>query len=225
MLLFLSIGLRYSCHQHAAPRHRLAASSSVTCERWQYCRAERSLPPMSAEERRSLRNDLVMHGLRVPIIRRAGMVLDGWYRYQLCIEESIEPRFEDYADDDPFGLVRSLNLSRRHLTLAQKKEVAKHIFEREPGRSDRSVGEELGLSHTTVAKVREEVDAEPNGQNGHKDSSAATPVASNSQNGNKKDVRVECDGDHHARISQDRSQARSVLSAGKETPRPAGHFR
>src|SRR5499427_8850419 len=134
-------------------------------------------------------------------------------------------RFEDYAGKDPFGFVRSLNLSRRHLTLAQKKEVAKHIFEREPGRSDRSVGEELGLSHTTVAKVREEVDAEPNGQNGHKDSSAATPVASNSQNGNKKDVRVECDGDHHARISQDRSQARSVLSAGKETPRPAGHFR
>src|SRR5215469_5192250 len=158
MLLFLSIGLRYSCHQHAAPRPRLAASSSVTCERWQYCRDERSLPPMSAEERRSLRNDLVMHGLRVPIIRRAGMVLEGWYRYQLCIEESIEPRFEDYADDDPFGLVRSLNLSRRHLTLAQKKEVAKHIFEREPGRTANSVAQEVGLSQPTAQKVQDSVE-------------------------------------------------------------------
>jgi hypothetical protein len=68
---------------------------------------------------------------------------------------------------DPFGLVRSLNLSRRHLTLVQKKEVAMHIFEREPARSDRSVGKELGLHHTTVAKVREEADAESNGYFSH----------------------------------------------------------
>ena len=115
------------------------------------------LPPMSAEERRPLRNDLVMHGLRVPIIRHAGMVLEGWYRYQLCIEESIEPRFEDYADDDPFGLVRSLNLSRRHLTLAQKKEVAKHIFEREPGRTANSVAQEVGLAPHTAQKVQDNI--------------------------------------------------------------------
>jgi len=109
----------------------------------------------------------------VPIIRHAGMVLDGWYRYQLCIEESIEPRYEDYADEDPFGFVRSLNLSRRHMTLAQKKEVAKHIFEREPGRTDNSIAKEIGLSPTTVARVREE--AEPNFQNGNKEEVVAEP--------------------------------------------------
>jgi len=51
------------------------------------------------------------------------------------------------------------------LTLAQKKEVAKHIFEREPGRTDRSIAKEIGLSPSTVASVREEV--ESNVQNGH----------------------------------------------------------
>jgi hypothetical protein len=125
------------------------------------------IPPMSAEERSSLRNDLVVNGLRVPIMPYEGQILDGWHRYELCIEENIEPRFYDYEGEDPFGLVRSLNLSRRHLTLAQKKEVAKHIFEREPGRSDRSVGEELGLSHHTVARAREE--AESNWQNANKE--------------------------------------------------------
>jgi hypothetical protein len=106
------------------------------------------LPPMLPEERSSLRNDLVVNGLRVPIVRYEGKILDGWHRYELCVEENIEPRFEEYTGDDPFGFVRSLNLSRRHLTLAQKKEVAKHIFEREPGRTDNSIAKEIGLIST-----------------------------------------------------------------------------
>src|SRR5262249_14967491 len=130
------------------------------------------LPPMSPEEYYSLRNDLVVHGLRVPILRYEGQILDGWHRYQLCIEEKIELRFEDYAGEDPFGFVRSLNLSRRHLTLAQKKEVAKHIFEREPGRSDNSIAKEIGLSHTTVTKMREEA-GDSYCQNGNKNAEVA----------------------------------------------------
>src|SRR5262252_9677766 len=81
-------------------------------------------------------------------------------------------RFEDYAGKDPFGLVRSLNLSRRHLALAQKKEVAKHIFEREPGRSDNSIAKEIGLSHTTVTKMREEA-GDSYCQNGNKNAEVA----------------------------------------------------
>src|SRR5262252_1609345 len=68
-------------------------------------------------------------------------------------------RFEEYAGNDPFGFVRSLNLSRRHLTLAQKKEVARHIFEREPGRTPNSVAEEVGISPPTAQKVQAEVEA------------------------------------------------------------------
>src|SRR5215471_7752962 len=116
------------------------------------------VPAMSADERTSLRNDLVINGLRVPIVLYEGKILDGWHRYQLCIEEKLNVYFEEYAGNDPFGLVRSFNLSRRHLTLEQKREIAKHIFEREPGRSDNSIAKEIGLSHTTVAKVREEVE-------------------------------------------------------------------
>jgi len=43
--------------------------------------------------------------------------------------------------------------------LAQKKEVARHIFEREPGRTANSVAEEVGLSQPTAQKVQDEVEA------------------------------------------------------------------
>src|SRR5215471_13321353 len=104
--------------------------------------------------------------LRRPVCARE--LCDRMPRY----EESIEPRFEDYADDDPFGLVRSLNLSRRHLTLAQKKEVAKHIFEREPGRTANSVAQEVGLAPQTAQKVQDEVDSSYL-KNSNKDSTPA----------------------------------------------------
>jgi len=166
------------------------------------------LPPMSPEEHYSLRNDLVVHGLRVPIVRYEGKILDGWHRYQLCIEENIEPRFDDYAGDDPFGFVRSLNLSRRHLTLAQKREVATHIFEREPARSDRSIAKEIGLSHHTVARVREEV--ESNGQNAHKEEADAE---SNGQNAHKDPERG---GDGRERPAPERVEASGRKARGRK---------
>jgi len=55
------------------------------------------LPPMSKDERSSLRDDLVAKGQQVPIVKFEGMVLDGWRRYRLCIEEKIEPKFVDYV--------------------------------------------------------------------------------------------------------------------------------
>src|SRR5215471_5456715 len=79
------------------------------------------LPPMLPEERSLLRNDLVVNGLRVPVVLYEGKILDGWHRYELCVEENIEPRFEEYTGADPFGFVRSLNLSRRHLTGRKRK--------------------------------------------------------------------------------------------------------
>jgi len=75
---------------------------------------------MSAQERSSLHNDLVVNGLQLPITGYEGMVLDGWDRYQPCIEENIEPRFYDYEGDNPIEYVLSLNLRGRYLTLAEK---------------------------------------------------------------------------------------------------------
>jgi hypothetical protein len=115
------------------------------------------VPPMSERERSALRNDLVVMGLQVPIVLYEGKVLDGWGRYTLCVEEKIEPRFVDYEGNDPLGFVASLNLKRRHLTYEQKNEIAKKILEWRPERSDRSIAKEVGLSHDTVANLREEI--------------------------------------------------------------------
>jgi len=167
------------------------------------------LPSMSAEERSSLRNDIVVNGLRIPIVRYEGKILDGWHRYELCVEENIEPQFEEYTGDDPFGLVRSLNLSRRHLTLAQKKEVAKHIFEREPARSDNSIAKEVGLSHHTVARVREEVGDESNWQNANKEDVGA----SNGENPHKDADR---DGGGRGRPAPERVESTGRRARGRK---------
>jgi len=174
------------------------------------------VPAMSADERTSLRNDLVINGLRVPIVLYEGKILDGWHRYQLCIEEKLNVYFEEYAGNDPFGLVRSFNLSRRHLTLEQKREIAKHIFEREPGRSDNSIAKEIGLSHPTVAKIRQEV--ESNCKNFNKDevgiepSELGEPV--NWQNANEAQQKVE-----RTETSGRKARGRKPLSPEEKTVR------
>ena len=59
------------------------------------------------------------------------------YRLRACRRLGVEPRFETVRTEDPWGLVLSLNLHRRHLTSAQRAflalEVRKH-FEVEMGR-------------------------------------------------------------------------------------------
>jgi len=125
--------------------------------------------------------------------------------------------------------VRSLNLSRRHLTLEQKREIAKHIFEREPGRSDNSIAKEIGLSHTTVAKVREEVEGSYC-HNGNKNAEVAddlkddapfvaTALERKETSGRKARGRKPLSPEEKARRASERLKAK--LEARKETkPKP-----
>lgn len=65
--------------------------------------------------------DIKANGLRLPIILHTdGRILDGRNRYRACAAAGVEPRYEQW---DGVGLacdfVRSLNHSRRHLTVKQ----------------------------------------------------------------------------------------------------------
>jgi ParB-like chromosome segregation protein Spo0J len=55
-----------------------------------------------------------------------------------------------YGDDDPWDFVVSANLHRRHLGLDQKKELAAALLKARPERSDRAIGRQVGLHHSTV---------------------------------------------------------------------------
>jgi hypothetical protein len=64
-----------------------------------------------------------------------------------------------YGDEDPWDFVVSANLHRRHLRLDEKKEIAAALLKARPERSDRAIGRQVGLHHSTVGTaVRAELE-------------------------------------------------------------------
>lgn len=80
-----------------------------------------SWPDMSPEEFQALRDRIMVNGLRDPIVLYEGQILDGWQRYQACLAECVEPRFEVFegADDDAIDFVNDKH-ARRSLTMTQR---------------------------------------------------------------------------------------------------------
>ena len=79
--------------------------------------------------------DVAAHGQREPILILDGQVIDGRHRLRACEQLGLEPLVREVSadDGDPFGLVVSLNLHRRHLTESQRAMVAAHLAQRSPG--------------------------------------------------------------------------------------------
>jgi hypothetical protein len=139
-------------------------------------------PSLSVEDFAALRRDIKAKGLleRITLYPENGpgsplMILDGWHRYQCCVVEGIEARFEEYEGDDPHGFAESKNFHRRHLTLAQRKEHAQRLVETNPDKSSREIGRRTGLTHHTVETIRREAEEEiaPNGEIDHQQDSEA----------------------------------------------------
>lgn len=83
-------------------------------------------PLMSGDELDALTEDIREHGLRQPVVRYKGLVLDGRNRLLACERAEVEPAFSDFEGDDAgaLALVISLNVQRRDLTAGQKAIVA-----------------------------------------------------------------------------------------------------
>jgi hypothetical protein len=62
----------------------------------------------------------------------------------------------DPQEVDPWNYVISKNYRRRHLTVEQRHEIIAVYLRRDPHKSDRQVGQELGHDHKTIARVRAE---------------------------------------------------------------------
>jgi hypothetical protein len=60
---------------------------------------------------------------------------------------------------DPYALVFSLNIHRRHLTAEQKRELIAKLLEADPNKSDRQIGRIIKADNKTVASVRAEKEA------------------------------------------------------------------
>ena len=108
-------------------------------------------PNMSDDEFASLTESIQLHGLREPIVLLDDQVLDGWHRYQACIEAGMEPVFEVFSGDDPREFVSDKH-NRRSLNLTQRMTAIALMSKWAPSRRPNKV--ELGstLSHSSLAK-------------------------------------------------------------------------
>ncbi|HEU5381850.1 MAG TPA: DNA methyltransferase [Ktedonobacteraceae bacterium] len=104
-------------------------------------------PPMEAEEYASLVASIQRHGLREPIWRYQGKIIDGRHRYRACQQLGIEPTYREWDGRGSLvAFVVSLNFERRHLTSSQKAMVALEI-EAQLAREARQQMARGGASH------------------------------------------------------------------------------
>ena len=121
--------------------------------------------PLPADEYAALKADIAKRGVLVPIeYDEEGNILDGHHRYQICQELGIKDfprvvrRFSSLEEKEEH--IVTLNVRRRHLTNEQKRKWAEWFLRRHPEWSDSRVAAEVGLTHPTVAKVREKLESD-----------------------------------------------------------------
>ncbi len=117
------------------------------------------LPPLSPEEYQALERSIIEHGVLVPVeYDEAGEIIDGHNRVAICESLGLVdwPRFvrKGLSEAEKRKLSRELNVSRRHLTTAQKQAVIADQLRDTPSISSRAIAAMVGVDHKTVASVR-----------------------------------------------------------------------
>jgi 16S rRNA G966 N2-methylase RsmD len=96
------------------------------------------LPKMDNDEFAALCESIRSVGLKYPIVKYGGMILDGWHRLQACYKINVEPVFTQFVGNDvsALELVES-SVTHRHLDKSQlgivaaqfKKKMQELIFQ------------------------------------------------------------------------------------------------
>ena len=78
-------------------------------------------PMMPDDELAELAEDIKANGLRNPLMRQDGFLIDGRNRLKACEMAGVKPEFVDLAEDcDPVSYILSVNIARRHMTKSQR---------------------------------------------------------------------------------------------------------
>lgn len=119
------------------------------------------VPFPDPEQHGDLTDDIAAFGIQVPLdILDDGTILDGRTRYSIAKALGIiDLPVRVIRTDDPVGYMLRMALRRRHLSTQQRKALAESLMRLDPGRSDRGIAHETGLSHPTVAAVRADLEA------------------------------------------------------------------
>jgi ParB-like chromosome segregation protein Spo0J len=123
------------------------------------------MPPLSDEEYQALKEDIAENGVQVRVVLDAdGTIIDGYHRVQAWKEldaegHDLEPYPEQIRSDlttdaEKRELAWQLNMQRRHLNQAQKREVIAAKLKESPEWADNRIAQLLGVDHKTVRSVR-----------------------------------------------------------------------
>lgn len=107
-------------------------------------------PMCSDEEIQQLADDIAKNGLRQNIVTdQDEMILDGRNRAAACIIAGVKPVYEPFVGTDAqmLAYVVSVNIHRRHLTTAQRAEIAAQIATMSVGDNQHSKKKKEGPSN------------------------------------------------------------------------------
>jgi hypothetical protein len=86
-------------------------------------------PKLGKAELQELADDIKANGLRNPVVRYKGKILDGRNRLAACGLAGVEPRFVEWSGEgSPVEWVISENLIRRHLSSSQRAVIAHDLL-------------------------------------------------------------------------------------------------
>ncbi|MFT4162497.1 MT-A70 family methyltransferase [Shinella sp.] len=122
------------------------------------------MPPLSPDDYAALEADIVKNGVLVPVeYDEHGNILDGHNRVAICESLGLVdwPRFvrKGLSEEEKRSHARSLNLARRHLSSAQKRELIETQLRETPSLSSRAIAARLGVDDKTVSSVRGKLEA------------------------------------------------------------------
>ena len=120
------------------------------------------MPELPADEYAELRDNIAEHGIRVPVdVDEGGLILDGHHRNAVALELGLMvPRrtVTGLTDEQKRDYAFDVNIRRRQLSREQKRELLAAAIKATPEQSNRQIAERAGVSHPTVAAVREELE-------------------------------------------------------------------
>jgi len=123
------------------------------------------LPRLKEDELAQLRADIEARGVLVSVvIDEQNNIIDGYHRLMLATElgKSAEAVSFDIRpglnDEEKKALADDLNLHRRHLDREERRKLIEARLIEAPERSNRDIAQSIGVSHPTVASVRNELE-------------------------------------------------------------------
>src|SRR3954466_4572834 len=111
----------------------------------------RLLPPLDAETYGGLKANIAVNGVQVPIVKdEKGFILDGFARAKIAKELAYEcpsVTVKGLTEQEKRSQVRALNLARRQLDFAAKRQIIAEEIKDNPDRSNRWIAKSLGVHH------------------------------------------------------------------------------